>query len=301
MQQSKSNRVRMAAAGVATAALAIAGLGVMATPSTAAVDKAPFKCKIGLLPPDSDPIDLTLTMDTDLPATTEVGAAKSATLTATAHMDAELAGLLYLVGARKVDAKIDGSVQANTAVHTYSAEQKAIANTEAAFDVKFSSPLAPAVAAATPGPVGVKSGNFSLVVKLYDAAGDPLAAPLDSVNLDCSPDPSKPASVIDTMTVNAPAPAPAPAATKTTVKAKALKGKAKVTVSVAGKAASGKVTVSLKGKKGKAKKATGTVKNGKAVVTVKKLTKGKYKITAAYAGDAANAASTGKGKVTIKK
>lgn len=62
-------------------------------------------------------------------------------------------------------------------------------------------------------------------------------------------------------------------------------GKATVTVgTVSGLAkASGKVTITLKGKGGKTVK--GTVKNGKATVSLPKLKKGTYKVTVSYAGN----------------
>ncbi|MCF6377906.1 Ig-like domain repeat protein [Nocardioides KLBMP 9356] len=74
-----------------------------------------------------------------------------------------------------------------------------------------------------------------------------------------------------------------------------VKGKVKVTESAAG-AATGKVVV----KRGTKTVGKGTVKNGVVTITLKKLAKGRNKLVASYAGDAAFAASKLKFTITIK-
>lgn len=108
-----------------------------------------------------------------------------------------------------------------------------------------------------------------------------------------------------TLTVTKASPQIAGAPTKKALKTK-KKSVVKVTVTASGLRPTGKVKVTWKGTKGKAKGTTASttvaLKNGKAKVTSKKLTKkGTYKVTVSYAGSSdLDKAVKSAGKVTVK-
>jgi hypothetical protein len=98
---------------------------------------------------------------------------------------------------------------------------------------------------------------------------------------------------------------PACVATKTTAKAgkATTKAKPKVAVTVASNGnvkAAGKVTITIKPGN---KKVTGTVKNGKATVTLPKLKAGKYTLSIEYtpSADSTMTASKASTKLTVTK
>lgn len=149
---------------------------------------------------------------------------------------------------------------------------------------------------------GVSERYASAFVKVTGATWAVTTAPIvGGTGPTPSPTPTPTTPVTTTPTIPAPttpvaAPRVAPGKPVVTfVKKPTAKKKGKATISVAtrGAKASGKVTITVK-KGSKSKKITVTLSAGKKSVSIPKLAKGTWKVTAAYSGDARYLPSTSK-------
>lgn len=155
----------------------------------------------------------------------------------------------------------------------------------AGFDVVASGPLA--ISGAVGSSTSIVAGDFTVTLNGKKADGSPTL--LSPYELTCAQDAEQDATVDTVKVVKA----------KSTTKVQKVKGKKKKAVikvkvkSETSVKATGKVKVTLKGPK-KVTKKVKVNKKGVAKVTVKKLKKGKYKVTVNYKGDDTHEASKAK-------
>ncbi len=271
-------RLRKTAA-VSVLALAAGSIGMIA-PATAATAPTDFTCTT----PIGDRTFVT-TVDTDLPTSVEYGGSVSGTSTSTVEIPDDLMDLARnVLGAESADGTTTWKEGAADVV-------KPVPSTPIPDDgplvLSASGPIA-AMKADKVGKMAYTVASYTGAISLKNGAG----AEAIAINTECTP---AAAPTADTVNVTK-------AKTKTTAKVKGKKKKAVVKVSVKathGTKAGGKVVVKVKQGK-KTTKAKGVVKNGKAKVVVKKLKKGKAKVTVAYKGDKNHAGSKGKGKTKIR-
>ncbi|WP_235737549.1 DUF6801 domain-containing protein [Nocardioides alcanivorans] len=274
--------LRRFAVGGAAAALAVSGL-VITSPAHA--DSAPlnYTCEVPIL--GAQQFVTTLSA----PATVEVGA--QPTLNADVEVPEGLVSSLRdLLGGKSVMGDADAQVIANETPATASLKiPKTAVPASGSLVVKASGKLALPGSAAVGSTAALVAGDYTVNLTV-NTDGDPLGPLAVPCTLDEGQD-----NAIGTVKV-------VKAGSKSKVTAKGKKGKAVVKVKVASTTsvkATGKVKVTLKGKK-KVTKNVKVNKKGVAKVAVKKLKKGKYKVTAKYAGDKNVKASTAKGNVKVK-
>ncbi len=272
-------------AALSTLALAATTLVATGGTATAATTSLAYACTVPILGANT----FDTVVDTSAPATAKVGD-KIKTVTSKVAVSASMMGAAYNLGARSVAGSADVTIKVGGSPVTVTLPiPKTQIPATGPLNLTISGPLNAVLRKA--GVVKVDAGKYVAHMNIFTADGSPLGI-LPKADVPCTP-PTGVSLTANTVQV-------AKTTTKTKVKAKAVgKGMAKVTVKVKGSKPGGKVKVTLKGAKKVTKKAK--VKQGKAVITVKKLKKGKYKITAAYSGDKANKASKGTGKVRIKK
>lgn len=290
-------------------ALAVSAVALIGTGSTAATAELPYSCKIPILGAKT----FKVTLDTDAPATAPVGS-KIANLSVNVVPDPSALKTAYSLGARQ----FEGETTFNVAV---GGTNYAVKATTPRSDIAADGSVPPTNATLplgatlpTAGTIKVTAGKIDIHQKVYDKDGKPFSLSPEA-QIPCTP-PASGDLTVDSVVVGSGGPTTPPTkpptttptpkppvvkvATRTSVKAKFVrKGTVKVTVAVKGGKPTGKVKITLKGKKKVTKKAV--LRNGKATVTVKKLKKGKYKVSAAYAGNATTKASSKTVRVKVRK
>lgn len=266
---SSSSRVRRFAGAGAAAALAVAGLGAF-SPAGAASAPLNYEC--------TTPLGAqTFVATFSAPATVPVGG--SVALSTSVVVPEALAGQLYtLAGARTLSGTATGD---GTASGVPVSVQQTIAPTAVPASGSMTVVAKGGAAVSATVPVGSKlaltAGDFS--VNLVGKRADGSGSLLSPYAISCAQVDGQDAA-IGTVTV-------VKTTSKTKIVAKGGKKKATITVTVkpgTKVAATGKVKVTVsKGKKKVTKNLT--LKSGKASFVAKKLKKGKYKVSAVYAGD----------------
>lgn len=279
-----SSRVRRLVGAGAAAAIAVAGLGAF-NPAGAASAPLNYDC--------TTPLGAKSFVATfSAPATVPVGG--SVALTTKVVVPEDLTGQLYgLAGARTLSGTASG--QGTASGLPISVSQK-IASTPVPASGSMTVLGKGAVPLPSTVPVGAKldlaAGDFS--VNLVGKRADGSASLLSPYAISCVQVAGQDAAIGQLTVVKT--------SSKTKLSAKGAKKKATIKVAVAPGtkvAATGKVKVTLaKGKKKVTKNLT--LKAGKASVVVKKLKKGKYKVTAVYAGDKNVLGSKGSASVKVK-
>ncbi len=325
-------------AGIAAAtSLSVAGLVGISTAAQAATVDLTYNCGVYLADPAGDPAPDPLTtqpivasVGTDIPASVAKDAALNANGEVTLHVPAGLAELMAgpAVGAAKFDASMVANFTVGGTATSFTDSVTGADVVATGFDVAAGGALG-AVPTATAGAQNVDGGDLSIAIDLFQADGTTPApglaqhawlecaaptpaavgsytvtdgtptTPVPTTPAPTTPAPTTPAPTTPTPTTPAPV-VKAETATKIKVAPKKLKAgkKGKVKISVSGNA-TGTVKVVIKGKSvGKKIKATVTLKNGKGVVKLPKLKKGKFTVTANYGGSDAHLPSKAK-KLTV--
>lgn len=290
---------------LAPALAALAGVGALALGSTtvlmagtahAASADLGYSCKIPILGAKTFQVSL----DTDAPDTATVGDSIK-NLSVNVVPDPSALKLAYTLGARQFEGETTFTVNVGGTDHDVKATtpRSDIASDGSVPPTSATLPLNAKLTAA--GPITVRAGKIQIEQKVYDKDGKPFAMS-PSASIPCTP-PADADLTVDTLTVKGVTPPVTPpvkpkAKTVTVLKAKAGKARIKVNVRVK-HATSGKVKLTLKGPKKVTKMVA--LKKGKASVVLKKLKKGKYKLTAAYQGTKTTKPSKKKGSVRVRR
>lgn len=276
--------LRSVSAG-AVLGLAASTAVVLGTTGSAAAAPIDFDCTVPVLGANTFAVDVT----TNAPATAPAGTTFSPTVTSVMTVPDALADQMRFFFTPDA---IGGTVQATHLVDGVAVKTTiTIPKTAVPSDGPIALTGTGVMPAITAGPEGtthqIVAGAQNVGMTLFNGAtGTPFDIP-------CAPAAGQ-NTVIGKVTASA-----APAST-TTVKAKYAKKARKATitasVSAAGANPSGSITFTLK-KGAKAKTRTVPLTGGTATATFKKLTKGKYTLTASYSGSVGASSATTKLKV----
>lgn len=266
-------------AALAATALVAGGMVGGAVQASAAVTDAPFNCSLPLLGAKV----FTVSADATFPAKVEAGKNSSYAFTAKVAIpdDVRRDARAFLGSSVRGTAKVPGSVGGQAVSVNATIPTIEIPATEGPLVVEVKGTGSFVAPGAGPAPLTVQSFETALSFTKDGVEGSPLA-------ISCS---SAAPVTIATVQVVKPVAAPKPVAkaasrTKVAIKKKGRNVTATVTVKAGKKAAAGKVKVVLKQGK-KAKKVTLKLnRKGVARATFKRVAKGKFTITATYAGNA---------------
>ncbi|UUZ58436.1 Ig-like domain repeat protein [Nocardioides sp. B-3] len=275
----------------AVSALIVGGSAPVMVPAEAASQTLNYTC-----PVLNEPKQFKLTADTTLPDTAVAGSAITGTTSASVVIGDDVRDTMYgFIGARQV--KGTATISA-TAFGSAASLAATIPLTPVPASGELTIPASGPVALTAPTTTGVHeihAGNFTTQITLVKEDNSEVGP----IQLNCTLDAGQ-NTLIDTVTVTA-APTPPPVVkvdTSTTAKAKYAAATKKATVKVVVKAASGgatgKVAVTLKKGSKKIKTISVNLAAGKAKAVFKKVkAKGKYKVTASYAGSPTTNPSSG--------
>ncbi len=290
MRSHSYKRVSTLTAVVATAGLAAATAGFFA-PAEAAGAPLAYTCNAF-----GQSMTFSVTNSSDAPASMYAGQSVPIKLTSTVTIPGSLTNAMYnLVGARSADGT---AVAKGTAAGRPTTSTLSVPKTEVPNGTDMTVVATGEGGKFTPTKAGanaLKAGDFTATLHLYKADGTPTSI-ASTATVPCTA-PKGVDTTFSTIMVKKDT-----TTTAVAPKSKAGKVTAKVTVKAAhGGTTAGKVTVVVKKGKKTVEKKTVALKGGTATVKLpKKLKKGKYVVTAKYAGNGGFGGSTGKHTVKVK-